>query len=85
MKTQVRNSWIKLIDNEEIKKDVKEFIRPVFTMIYNEIYVYIWIICIYHIFFIFVILAILLLLLRYISKQSKIISSSVPLFSEIIP
>jgi hypothetical protein len=53
----IRETCLEFFKNEDIKRDVKEVIRPIFTMMYNEIYVYIWLICIYHVFFIFIVLA----------------------------
>ena len=53
-----KDMCIDFFKNEDTKKDVRDMINPIFTMIYNEIYVYIWIIAIYNIFFVFIILAI---------------------------
>jgi len=61
----IRDTCLEFFKNEDIKRDVKEMVRPIFTMIYNEIYVYIWLICIYHVFFIFIILANFYLLLSW--------------------
>jgi hypothetical protein len=49
-------------------KEIKEFITSIFQMFYNEIYIYIWFICIYHVFLIFIILANLFLLLHLLRK-----------------
>ena len=57
----IRDSCVEFFKNEEIKKDIKEMVYPIGEMIYNEIYVYIWLICLYHVFLIFIILAILYL------------------------
>lgn len=59
-----RNSCIDFFKNEDTKKDVKEMMTPLCNLIYNEIYVYIWIIAIYNIFSIFIILAIFFIVLR---------------------
>lgn len=53
----IRDTCIDFFKNEDIKRDVREVIRPIGTMVYNEIYIYLWLICIYHVFFIFIILA----------------------------
>jgi len=66
---------IDFFKNEDTKKDVREIIHPIFEMVYNEIYVYLWIIAIYNIFFVFVILAILFIILnmnRYIKSNINI-------------
>lgn len=65
----IRDTCLEFFKNEDIKRDVKEVVRPIFTMIYNEIYVYIWLICIYHVFFILIILANFYLLMTLIRKQ----------------
>lgn len=66
----IRDTCIDFFKNEDIKKDVREVIRPIFTMVYNEIYVYLWLICIYHVFFIFIILANSYLLMKILRNSS---------------
>ena len=51
----IRETCIDFFKNEDIKRDVKDIIRPIGTILYNEIYIYLWLICIYHIFFIFIV------------------------------
>ena len=58
----VRNSCIEFLQKQEIKTYLKEIIRPIVNIIYNEIYPYIWLICIYNVFLIMLTLANLLLL-----------------------
>jgi len=62
----IKDSCIDFFKNEDIKRDVKELIYPIVCLIYNEIYIYIWFICLYHVLLIFIILANLYLLLRLI-------------------
>jgi len=76
MKKNIRDACIELFKNEDIKRDVTELIKPIVNIIYNEIYVYIWVICFYNVFLTFIILANLFLLLRLLSKSSM--SSSEP-------
>lgn len=66
----IRDTCIEFFQNEDIKKDVREIIKPIVQIIYNEIYVYIWFICFYNVFLIFIILANLLLLISYIRKYN---------------
>lgn len=71
----LRDSFLHILKNEDIKRDIQELIRPVMNIFYNEIYIYIWFICIFIIFLTFIILANLFLLLHIISKtniQTKI-------------
>ena len=58
----IRDSCIEFFQKEEIKRCVKEIIRPIVQIIYNEIYPYMWFICIYNVFLIFLTLANLILL-----------------------
>ena len=61
----LRDTFTQFFQNEDIKTDIKELLmKPIFNMIYNEIYLYLWIIALYNIFFVFIILAILFVLLN---------------------
>lgn len=55
-------SLTNLIKNEDLKKYL---LNPVFNLLYNELYIYIWIICLYNIIVFCIILSILYILLRY--------------------
>ena len=50
---------------ENIKNLSKEIIRPIVNIIYDELYPYIWFLCIYHVFLIFITLANLFLLIHF--------------------
>jgi len=69
--TSIRDTCINFFKDENIKKEIKEIIKPIVTTIYNEIYLYLWFICIYHVFLIFIVLANLYLLLRLIQTRRK--------------
>ena len=78
----IRETCIDFFKNEDIKRDVKDIIRPIGTILYNEIYIYLWLICIYHIFFIFIVLANLFLLFKLLNKvnvTNKILSINYPI------
>lgn len=68
------NIWNTCLDffaQEDTRRHLKEsLIYPVGQIIYNEIYIYIWMICLYHVFLIFIILANLFILLRYFHKEN---------------
>lgn len=72
-----KDTFINFFKNEDIKKDVRQVIQPIFSMIYNEIYLYIWIICVYNVFFIFIILAMFFILLRIMNNQKLLYSYNV--------
>ncbi|MFM1794881.1 MAG: hypothetical protein RL642_1266 [Bacteroidota bacterium] len=71
----IRESCIELFKNEDIKRDVKAMLKPLGTMLYNEIYIYLWVLCFYHVFFIFIVLANFFLLWQ-ILRQHKIYGST---------
>jgi hypothetical protein len=56
------HSLTNLIKNEDIKNYL---LNPMFKLLYNELYIYIWIICIYNVIVFFIILSILYFLMRY--------------------
>ncbi len=60
----IRETCIQFFQSEDIKRDFKEMIRPIVGIMYNDIYPYLWLICIYNVFLIFIVLANLVLLLR---------------------
>jgi uncharacterized membrane protein YdbT with pleckstrin-like domain len=68
----IKDTCIEFLKNEDIKRDFKEIIKPVVSIIYNEMYIYVWFICIYNVFLIFIILANLFLLLRLIRNNNFI-------------
>jgi hypothetical protein len=53
----IRDSCIEFFQNEEIRNNVREIIKPIVTIIYNETYLYIWLLCIYSIFLLLIGLA----------------------------
>jgi hypothetical protein len=69
----IRETFKHFFQNEDIKTDIRELLmKPVFNMIYNEIYLYLWIIALYNIFFVFIILAILFILLNLSQKNNSL-------------
>ena len=63
----IKDSCIKFLYNEDSRKDIKAVLSPLGDIIYNEVYVYIWVICFYNIFLFIVILANLYLLLQILN------------------
>lgn len=64
----IRDTFVAFLLDEDIRKDIREMIRPLIQLMYNEIYVYLWLICFYNLCLFLVILAILVLLIRLITK-----------------
>jgi hypothetical protein len=60
----IRDTCIDFFQNDDIRKDVRDILKPIAQNIYNELYIYIWFICFYHVILIFIILVNLFLLLR---------------------
>jgi hypothetical protein len=67
----IRDSCIEFFQNEDIHKEVKEIIKPLGNMMYNEIYLYIWFICIYNVLLLFLILANLFLVIHLYNTMRK--------------
>ena len=45
----IRDSCIGFFKNEEICRDIREMLRPLVTIVYNELYLYIWAICLFNV------------------------------------
>jgi hypothetical protein len=71
MSKSIKDTCIDFFKNEDIKREIKDIIKPVFHFIYNEMYIYLLIISIYHILFFLIVLANLYLLLRILSMSNK--------------
>jgi hypothetical protein len=66
----IKETCLQFFQNEDIRKEIKEIIRPIASVVYNEISLYVWLLCIYSIFLIFITLANLFLLVKiYLSKK----------------
>lgn len=50
------NSISSYLKNDDVKRCIKEAVKPIVNVVYNEIYIYVWFICIYNVFLIFIIL-----------------------------
>ena len=63
---------INYLKTDESKRYLKEMIiHPIGQIIYNECYIYLWLICIYHVFLIFIVLVIFYILLGNVRFGSK--------------
>jgi len=71
----IRESCIELFKNEDIKRDVKAMLKPLGAMLYNEMYIYMWVLCFYHVFFIFIVLANFFLLWQILRQHNKQLST----------
>ena len=73
----IKETFIEFFKNEETKKEMKLMISPIFDLIYNEMYVYILLICIYNIVLVFILLVILYILICIWYKEIRQIHSLV--------
>lgn len=65
--TSIKDSIIHFMQSEDIKRDLYSIIQPIYTNIYNEMYPYLWFICIYIVILTFIILANLILLVQVLN------------------
>jgi hypothetical protein len=66
----LRDTCIEYLNKSNIKQDLKEIAKPVMEMIYNEIYIYLLLICVYNVVFIFIVLANFILLLKLLKNHN---------------
>jgi len=55
-----------ILGSDEVKTHIKDAMQPLVKMVYNEIYIYVWFICLYNIFLIALVVTNLFLLIRYL-------------------
>jgi hypothetical protein len=64
----IKETFLSFFKDKEMKQNIKEILRPVTDIVYNEIYLYVWCICFFNLFLFIIILVNLFLLLRLTSK-----------------
>lgn len=64
------NNFIDYLEKNDFKKQLKTVVHPIGRMIYNEIYVYIWFICIYLVFLLVAVLFNTYLVFFQLSKMN---------------
>ena len=60
----MKDLLLDFFEEEDIKCCVKYLIKPIVNIVYNELYPYLWFICIYNVFLIFVTLGVFIILSR---------------------
>jgi hypothetical protein len=75
MAKSIRDVFVTFLQDEDIRRDLKEMIKPIIEIMYNEIYLYLWLLCFYSMFLFFIVLAILVILIRSQSLTSHKIYS----------
>lgn len=74
MTKTLKDNCVELLKSEDTRKYIRELIRPICQIIYNEIYVYIWFICFYNFIILFLLIFNLYLLFRFlwfVDRQDK--------------
>jgi hypothetical protein len=71
MESNSKNHFTQFFQSEDVKKYIKETIHEIGIIIYNEMYLYVWFICLYHVFLIFLVLANLFILLKFLTEKNK--------------
>lgn len=68
----IRDTCISFLHDEDLRKIIRDMIKPLIQIMYNEIYIYLWLLCFYSLFLFFLVLAILVILIRLlIHKEPK--------------
>lgn len=64
----IKDTCIEFLNNANTRKELGDILKPITDTIYNELYIYLWIISFYSIMLFLLILANLFLLLRILNK-----------------
>lgn len=65
----IRDTCISFLHDEDLRKIIREMMKPLIQIMYNEIYIYLWLLCFYSLFLFFIVLTILVILIRLLNKQ----------------
>ena len=66
-----REILTEFLKTEEAKLYVKDMLSPFVKVVYNEIYPYIWMICLYHVFLIFIVILNLYILQQFYATRNN--------------
>jgi hypothetical protein len=64
----LKDTCIEFFKNENTRKDLQDIIQPIVSIIYNEVYIYLWVLCFYVVILFIIVLANLVLLLHLLKK-----------------
>ena len=74
MQSSFREQCLQLFHNEDIQRDVRLFMKPIFSIVYNELFPYLLLMCIFQAFLLILVLGNMFLLVKfYISLTGKAI------------
>ena len=69
MNSSTKTNIHKMLYSEDIKKYLKNTINDISGIIYDEMYLYVWFICVYHVILIFLVLANSFVLLKILLEK----------------
>lgn len=69
-----REQFIDFFKDENIRSDLRELFKPFLNTIYNEMYTYILLFCIYNILLFVIILAIFYILINHILVKKQVLN-----------
>jgi hypothetical protein len=61
-----------ILGSDQVKRQIKDATIPLVKMVYNEIYIYVWFICMYNIFLLILVVTNLFLLIRYMRIEKRV-------------
>jgi len=64
----IKDTCIEFLNNANTRKELGDILKPITNSIYNELYIYLWIISFYSIMLFLLILANLFLLMKILNK-----------------
>jgi len=72
-----KDTFMSFFANEDIQRDIKAIVKSMGLGLYNELYVYIWFICLYNVLLLFLVCVILFMLTRMRDPRIPVQLSSV--------
>jgi hypothetical protein len=69
---KLRDKCVGFVNHEDIRTCIKDALKPIVGIVYGEVYMYVWIICMYNIFLVFITLANLFIVQRLLQKINGI-------------
>jgi len=60
----IKQECMNMLQSDSIRQEISNFVRPIVKIVYNEIYIYVWFICIYSVLLLIITLANLFVLMK---------------------
>jgi hypothetical protein len=62
----IKDEMFEYLKKDHIRQEISNFVRPIVNIVYNEIYIYVWFICIYSVLLLVITLANLFVLMKIV-------------------